>query len=58
MTPNEYQFQANRTSPQVTNEELKLHALHGLCGEVGEIHSLFRKYIKATNLMKYISRKK
>ena len=43
MTPNEYQSEASRTSPQVTNEELKLHALHGLCGEVGEIHSLFQK---------------
>ena len=45
MTLNEYQGLAART----INEELKprekeLHALHGLCAEVGEIHGIFQKF--------------
>lgn len=43
MTPNEYQQSAARTMPHVSDDDLKLHALHGMCGEVGEIHSLFQK---------------
>lgn len=44
MTLNEYQELASRTINQgLTAHEKVLHALHGLAGEVGEIHSLYQK---------------
>jgi len=44
MTGNEYQHLAARTmNPDLSGGEVVLHALHGMSGEVGEIHSLFQK---------------
>ena len=44
MTLNEYQLLAGRTmNPNLTPDETEMHALHGLAGEVGEIHSLYQK---------------
>lgn len=44
MTMSEYQRLAGRTiNHNLRERELELHALHGLAGEVGEIHSLFQK---------------
>lgn len=41
---NEYQRLASRTiNPELSDAEKELHALHGLSGEVGEIHSLYQK---------------
>lgn len=42
---NEYQRLAARTINQaLTKEEQLRHALHGMSGEVGEIHSIFQKH--------------
>lgn len=47
LSMNEYQHKAARTINQSLNGEQKLfHALHGLAGEVGEIHSLFQKELQ------------
>ncbi len=44
MTLNEYQQRAARTINQsLTNMETRLHALHLIASEVGEIHALFQK---------------
>lgn len=44
MDMNEYQALAARTiRRELTAEQVLNHALHGLSGEVGEIHSLFQK---------------
>lgn len=44
MTPNEYQELAARTiNKDLTNTGMANHALHGMVGEVGEIHSLYQK---------------
>lgn len=44
MTGNEYQRLAARTINQgLTFEEQKNHALHGMVGEIGEIHSIYQK---------------
>ena len=44
MQMNEYQKAAARTIRKgLTPEQVLNHALHGLSGEVGEIHSLFQK---------------
>lgn len=44
MTGNEYQQLAARTINQgLTFEEQKYHALHGMVGEIGELHSLYQK---------------
>ena len=44
MQMNEYQKAAARTIKKgLTPEQVLDHALHGLSGEVGEIHSLFQK---------------
>lgn len=44
MTGNEYQQLAARTVNQgLTFEEQKYHALHGMVGEIGELHSLYQK---------------
>ena len=43
-TFDEYQELARRTqNPNLTVKDRRLHALHGLAGEVGEIHSLYQK---------------
>lgn len=44
MTGNEYQFLAARTINYNLNDtEKQYHALHGIVGEVGEIHSMYQK---------------
>ena len=44
MHMNEYQKAAARSiNPALNPEQVLHHALHGLAGEVGEIHSLFQK---------------
>ena len=44
MTGNEYQKLAARTiNHKLDNNEQMMHALHGMSGEIGEIHSLFQK---------------
>lgn len=44
MNFNEYQKLASRTmNTALHSNELELHALHGLSGEVGEIHSIYQK---------------
>lgn len=44
MKANEYQNLAARTiNPELTNNELEKHALFGMVGEIGEIHSIYQK---------------
>ena len=44
MTFNEYQTLARRTqNKDLTYDQRRYHALHGLVSEVGEIHGLFQK---------------
>lgn len=44
MTGNEYQKLASRTiNHGLSSIEKEYHALHGMSGEVGEIHSLYQK---------------
>lgn len=45
MTMNEYQALAARTINKTTNRaQQELHALHGMSGEVGELHSIYQKF--------------
>ena len=44
MTGNEYQELAARTiNKNLTIREKEYHALHGMVGEIGEIHSIYQK---------------
>lgn len=44
MTGNEYQKLAARTiNNQLYDYEVEQHALHGMVGEIGEIHSIYQK---------------
>lgn len=44
MTLNEYQELARRTqNKDILKSQRRMHALHGLAAEVGEIHSIFQK---------------
>lgn len=44
MTLNEYQGLAARTiNPKLDASEQRLHALHGMVGEIGEMHSIYQK---------------
>lgn len=44
MTGNEYQEAATRTiNLSLSEGQLMNHALHGMVGEIGEIHSIFQK---------------
>jgi len=43
MTPNEYQKLASRTMSTLTSKEAEYHALHGMVGEIGELHSIYQK---------------
>lgn len=44
MTGNQYQVLAARTiNGKLTGAETELHALHGMVGEVGELHSIYQK---------------
>ena len=43
-TPNEYQKLAARTiNGNLSTEEIAYHALHGMVGEIGELHSIYQK---------------
>lgn len=47
LSMNEYQHKAARTiNNSLTEEQMRAHALHGLVGEVGEIHSIFQKELQ------------
>ena len=40
----EYQLLASRTiNNDLTKKEQEMHALHGIVGEIGELHSLYQK---------------
>lgn len=44
MTGNEYQKLASRTIPDDFEDmEAEYHALHGMIGEIGELHSIYQK---------------
>ena len=43
MNANEYQKLAGRTIANITKTEMMRHALHGMVGEIGELHSLYQK---------------
>lgn len=44
MNANEYQKLAARTiSEEMNNLQRERHALHGMVGEIGELHSLYQK---------------
>lgn len=44
MTPNEYQKAASRTiRKDLPNHLCMYHALHGMVGEVGELHAIYQK---------------
>lgn len=43
----EYQKLAARTiNPKLTNTEMESHALHGMVGEIGELHSIYQKELQ------------
>ena len=53
MRANEYQQLAARTiNHDLNNQVIEEHALFGMAGEVGEIHSLYQKVIKGISSMK------
>lgn len=44
MTANEYQLLAARTiNHNLFPSQLEMHALHGMVGEIGELHGLYQK---------------
>lgn len=44
MEMDEYQQLAARTiNPRLTKQEKQLHSLFEMCGELGEVHSIFQK---------------
>ena len=44
MTGNEYQKLASRTIPETFTEGMCIHhSLHGMVGEIGELHSIYQK---------------
>lgn len=44
MKANKYQELAARTiNPRLYDYEIEQHAIHGLAGEVGELHSIYQK---------------
>ena len=44
MTGNEYQTLASRTiGKEMTKADQEFHALHGMVGEIGELHSIYQK---------------
>ena len=45
-----YVRKAARTiNPKLDAAEVEMHALHGMCGEVGEIHSIYQKVYQGHN---------
>lgn len=50
MTFNEYQELATRTiNPGISDLDCEYHALHGMVGEIGEIHSIYQKAYQGHN---------
>ena len=50
MTGNEYQKLAGRTIPDnFTRQDKEYHALHGMVGEIGELHSIYQKSYQGHN---------
>ena len=44
MELNEYQELASRTiNNDLCEKEIEMHALHGMIGEIGELHSIYQK---------------
>lgn len=44
MTGNEYQKLASRTiNDELPSWQVEAHALHGMVGEIGELHSIYQK---------------
>ena len=44
MNLNQYQELARRTqNPHLSLADRRMHALHGMCSEVGEVHGLYQK---------------
>lgn len=44
MTGHEYQILAERTiNKDCSKRQCEMHALHGMVGEIGELHSLYQK---------------
>lgn len=44
MTGNEYQELAARTiNNELKGNEIEMHALHGMVGEIGELHGIYQK---------------
>ena len=53
MTLHEYQRLARRTqNRELTGFARKMHALHGMAGEVGEIHGIFQKQYQGHNVVR------
>lgn len=51
MTGNEYQRLAARTMSNTLNKnDCIYHALHGMVGEIGEIHSIYQKNYQGHNI--------
>lgn len=51
MTANEYQKLAERTmDKRLSGVSLERHALHGMVGEIGELHSIYQKVYQGHNL--------
>ena len=51
MTGDKYQELASRTmNPKLLRFQTELHAVHGLAGEVGEIHSIYQKVYQGHDL--------
>lgn len=58
MTGNEYQKLAGRTiNKELTRAEVEQHALHGMVGEIGEIHSLYQKWYQGHGFDKLHAKK-
>ena len=52
MQMNEYQNLAKRTiNKALTAAQMEMHALHGMSGEIGEIHSLYQKQYQGHQLL-------
>lgn len=51
MTFLDYQLEARRTqNPKLMQAQRKLHALHGIAAECGEIHALYQKIYQGHDL--------
>jgi NTP pyrophosphatase (non-canonical NTP hydrolase) len=51
MTGNEYQVLAGRTiNHDLFPNQVEMHALHGMVGEIGELHSIYQKVYQGHDL--------